>query len=193
MYCPNCGAQTLPEQRFCRRCGIDLRLISQAVGDQGFETPAPQDWHSRFQILVDVVHESLQKGVGFLKNEIHELQVSDKKVPLMKLGLWAFWAGIAAALLGRVNGIILFVIGLGMMAYSRGFFRSTRAGTSQASAATSRQSYYAGGQTPSIQSQESLNLNPSVAEAPYPPQMDESATVKLEAPDYVPPKREAER
>jgi len=155
--------------------------------------PVPQDWHSRFQILVDVIHESLQKGVAFLKDEIHELHVGDKKAHLMKLGLWAFWAGVAAALLGRINGLVLLLIGLGMMAYSRGFFRSTRAEQSQASAMTSRQTYYAGAPTPSIQSQESLSVNPSGAEAAYQSPLAESATVKLDAPDYIPPKRETER
>ncbi|MFL6227514.1 MAG: zinc ribbon domain-containing protein [Pyrinomonadaceae bacterium] len=31
MYCPHCGAQNAQETRFCRGCGEDLRLISQAV------------------------------------------------------------------------------------------------------------------------------------------------------------------
>jgi ribosomal protein L40E len=31
MYCPHCGAQNAQETKFCRGCGEDLRLISQAV------------------------------------------------------------------------------------------------------------------------------------------------------------------
>lgn len=31
MYCPHCGTQNLPDTRFCRSCGCDLRLVSQAV------------------------------------------------------------------------------------------------------------------------------------------------------------------
>jgi hypothetical protein len=31
MYCPHCGAQNVKETKFCRGCGEDLRLVSQAV------------------------------------------------------------------------------------------------------------------------------------------------------------------
>jgi ribosomal protein L40E len=31
MYCPHCGAQNIKETKFCRGCGEDLRLVSQAV------------------------------------------------------------------------------------------------------------------------------------------------------------------
>lgn len=31
MYCPHCGVQNAQETRFCRGCGEDLRLISQAI------------------------------------------------------------------------------------------------------------------------------------------------------------------
>lgn len=31
MYCPHCGAQNAQDSKFCRGCGEDLRLVSQAV------------------------------------------------------------------------------------------------------------------------------------------------------------------
>ena len=31
MYCPHCGAQNPNETKFCRGCGEDLRLVSQAL------------------------------------------------------------------------------------------------------------------------------------------------------------------
>jgi ribosomal protein L40E len=31
MYCPHCSAQNAKETKFCRGCGEDLRLVSQAV------------------------------------------------------------------------------------------------------------------------------------------------------------------
>ena len=31
MYCPHCGVQNSQETRFCRGCGEDLKLVSQAV------------------------------------------------------------------------------------------------------------------------------------------------------------------
>jgi len=31
MYCPHCGTQNVQDTKFCRGCGEDLRLVSQAV------------------------------------------------------------------------------------------------------------------------------------------------------------------
>jgi hypothetical protein len=31
MYCPSCGVQNIQETKFCRGCGEDLRLVSQAI------------------------------------------------------------------------------------------------------------------------------------------------------------------
>jgi hypothetical protein len=31
MYCPHCGGQNAQDTKFCRGCGEDLRLVSQAV------------------------------------------------------------------------------------------------------------------------------------------------------------------
>ncbi len=31
MYCPHCGAQNPKDTKYCRSCGEDLRLVSQAV------------------------------------------------------------------------------------------------------------------------------------------------------------------
>lgn len=34
MYCPNCGKQTAPDQKFCRACGLGLDKIAQSLGEQ---------------------------------------------------------------------------------------------------------------------------------------------------------------
>lgn len=31
MYCPHCGTQNLAETKYCRSCGQDLQLVSQAI------------------------------------------------------------------------------------------------------------------------------------------------------------------
>ena len=31
MYCPHCGTQNLPDTKYCRSCGNDLRLVAQAI------------------------------------------------------------------------------------------------------------------------------------------------------------------
>ena len=33
MYCPSCGIQTSSDPKYCRSCGMDLQMISQAVGE----------------------------------------------------------------------------------------------------------------------------------------------------------------
>jgi|GEM_PF-859920 len=33
MYCASCGIQTSLDQKYCRSCGMDLQMISQAVGE----------------------------------------------------------------------------------------------------------------------------------------------------------------
>ena len=31
MNCPKCGLQTLPDQKFCRSCGDNLKLVTQSL------------------------------------------------------------------------------------------------------------------------------------------------------------------
>jgi hypothetical protein len=31
MYCPNCGKQTLIDQKFCRACGMSLLVVAEAI------------------------------------------------------------------------------------------------------------------------------------------------------------------
>jgi hypothetical protein len=196
MFCPHCGAQITSEQKFCRRCGADLRLAGHTTGSQIPEyRPAYGAEPSRFQILVDVIHESLQKGVEQLKLEIHRLQVGDKQGQIMKLGFWAFWAALSAVLLGRGNGLILLILSLGAMAYARGFFRSTKSQTEQRerAAMADRQTQYARSETGGRAYQQPVSVKPKTETITVVPSVTEDATVKLDGPEYPPPNREAER
>jgi hypothetical protein len=40
MYCPNCGANAFPEQKFCRSCGLSLERFSQLLAEL---LPATED------------------------------------------------------------------------------------------------------------------------------------------------------
>lgn len=50
MYCPNCGVDAKTESKFCRSCGMDLNIISQAITGQLQLTgnqPKPQESQRR--------------------------------------------------------------------------------------------------------------------------------------------------
>jgi len=34
MSCPNCGLETLPEQKFCRSCGTSLQVVTQPLAER---------------------------------------------------------------------------------------------------------------------------------------------------------------
>jgi len=52
MYCPHCGVQNAQETRFCRGCGEDLKLVSQAIT------------RSLPLIIANRVDEAIDRGKG---------------------------------------------------------------------------------------------------------------------------------
>ncbi|MBI3949098.1 MAG: hypothetical protein HY314_01380 [Acidobacteria bacterium] len=74
------------------------------------------------QIIVDVVTDAVRSGLQFISQKpMASLDGQDRASRFRRWGLIAFWAGLAA-LLGIHMGIILILVGIGLMAYARGFF-----------------------------------------------------------------------
>lgn len=42
MYCPNCGTQPPAGQKFCRACGMDLRVVTNVFAHQQTDNPSAQ-------------------------------------------------------------------------------------------------------------------------------------------------------
>jgi len=65
MYCPNCGRQAAPGQRFCKGCGLNLLSVSQSLSGQVM-TPEEQREHRRR--LEEVRHgvRTLFTGLGLM-------------------------------------------------------------------------------------------------------------------------------
>jgi hypothetical protein len=115
MYCPNCGTQAPPDQRYCRSCGFSLQLISQVV------TGRPPD-AQREKILVEAAE-----------------RFQSQRFKMRRWGFITLWGGmVVAAFLGIVGGAItgiapmlgaviaslaglgglILIIGVGIMIYS---------------------------------------------------------------------------
>ncbi len=115
-FCPHCGNRVHPEHNFCRRCGSPLR--SPSIRDS-LRALAPTSQEG-FRLLGGVLRQAFSEGKRILQSEMRAFH-SDKPTHYWRWGLWAFWTGLLAMLLGRVNGAILALIGIGLMLCARGF------------------------------------------------------------------------
>jgi hypothetical protein len=176
MYCPNCGTQASPEQKFCRSCGLSLQTISQVLAGQ---SPAAEPDRSLVAI-------------------IEEFQSQRNKI--LRRGFLTMWGGIVvAALFGTVGGAIstfnpglgnalaalagiggvILLVGVGLMAYSR-FLPKAEACCPPAQLTTLPQ-----GESP-------IQLPPERHPVSM-PSITEHTTVKLHTPEYEPPRTAAEQ
>ncbi len=101
MYCPNCGAKTSSEQKFCRSCGLGLEKIALSLNEQ-LPTRADDSLLSqkeRFERLGVAALCTFGAGVlGFILYAI---------VYKMMIVQGQFWSGLA------MLGVVLFMaIGL---------------------------------------------------------------------------------
>ncbi len=164
MYCPTCGTTASAEQKFCRACGTNLQIVSQALSGQ-LTTSVPND-------LMSVVQE-----------------LRSRRRKMFRWGFITFWGGIiVAALLGVIGGAlesinppvgeaiaalsglggIILLIGIGMMIYSA-FLPKVSGPTSSA-------------QSPALSSSASPTGTPMPPSPEPVPSVTEHTTVKLESP-----------
>ncbi|RMG50980.1 MAG: zinc ribbon domain-containing protein [Acidobacteria bacterium] len=119
--CPRCGARITAGQNFCRSCGLPLRLAF----DEGAGLPPMASTASgKLHLLIKVIGEALGSGLRYLSPSAGgESPAGHRLRQCWRWGFIAFWAGLAAQL-GEVMGFVLMAIGLGLMAYARGLFRT---------------------------------------------------------------------
>ncbi len=79
MYCPKCGTENIEEARFCRGCGVDIGMVSQALNGQlpekrspGHDLEEPSHGHSgrhkrrEKEPRIDKAITNIFTGIGFI-------------------------------------------------------------------------------------------------------------------------------
>lgn len=89
MYCPHCGAQNAQEAKFCRGCGEDLRLVSQAVT------------RSLPLVIAHRVDEAIDRGRGGWRSYQLFRKEHRKAYGQVLLGLASLFVVVWTLLLGR--------------------------------------------------------------------------------------------
>ncbi len=109
MYCPQCGNEAATDQRFCRSCGANLKIIARAVSlgeavarsDRG---PLPKIKAIMTELKAQHATEEVSHAVERMNEEIvsgiqHELEKKEEKLELRRenhiaKGLAAIGAGV---------------------------------------------------------------------------------------------------
>jgi zinc ribbon protein len=114
MYCPNCAAQSSDDQKFCRSCGFDLQVISQAIAresgpdDSDELEPADSELAQRRKKRMEFL------GIAALMSGL----MVGCMIPIC-LGLFPNWSGLIPLILALsgVAGLPLFG-GIILLVYS---------------------------------------------------------------------------
>ena len=112
MYCPHCGTQNLPETRYCRSCGRDLRLVAQAITK------------SIPLLIAQRVDDAIDRGRGGWRS--YQLFRAENRRPYAQalMGLSALFVVVWMLMLG--HGSISFASGFLLVMTASLFFTSVR-------------------------------------------------------------------
>jgi Flp pilus assembly protein TadB len=112
MYCPYCGTQNLPETKYCRSCGRDLRLVGQAITK------------SLPLLIAQRVDESKDRGRGGWRS--YQLFRAENRGPFAQalMGLSALFIVVWMLMLG--HGSISFASGFLLVMTASLFLTSVR-------------------------------------------------------------------
>ena len=112
MYCPHCGTQNLPETKYCRSCGRDLRLVAQAITKS---VPL---------LIAQRVDNAIDRGRGGWRS--YQLFRAENRRPYAQalMGLSALFVVVWMLMLG--HGSISFASGFLLVMTASLFFTSVR-------------------------------------------------------------------
>jgi zinc ribbon protein len=105
MYCPNCAASFSDDQKFCRSCGFDLQIISQALGGE-FGPDEPDKWDAISSKRIESRKRKFEHlGVITLMSGI----MAGCLIPI-SLGLLSGWGGVSQLILvlAGLAGLLVF-------------------------------------------------------------------------------------
>jgi hypothetical protein len=122
MFCPQCGAESPPEQRFCRVCGANLKVIGQAVSLS--EAIARTD-RGPLTKLKDLMESAKVKQVtDDVSRALEQIgkQISGPAAPEKSSGALSWWQRRELTAAERrekhlVNGTVTMFTGIGLMVF----------------------------------------------------------------------------
>ena len=129
MYCPNCGSKATTGTRFCRTCGKDLQIITQAMNGELHplateHAPVPSCWRRQRMLRLGLL--------TFLAGALLAPLLATLGRAILPLGPVL---GVLLERLAPLGGLAT-TFGIGMMVYSRFLPKTSHSGTIAGSAAS---------------------------------------------------------